>query len=242
MQGLGLALTGGALEAWSFEGCRNPTFIWYVGIEHLASLVAQECGGLRVSLSLILTWLSARAAERLRAQLAEGIARSHRTLPPEASHTHLTPDTDPSFSTFSLRRSARRPRVERGAFDETSLPSLGEESRRGGNAHTLSNPSTFQVRPGGNAQTLSNPGTFQVWPGGNVQTLFNPGTFQVRPGGNVQTLSSPSTFQVGPGGGGGGGGGSNGAGAAARDADVSGGGMVAVGTRRPPTGRVASIV
>lgn len=133
--------------------------------------------------------LSARAAERLRAQLAEGVARSHRTLPPEASHTHLTPDTDPSFSTFSLRRSARRPRVERGAFDETSLPSLGEESRRGGNAHTLSNPSTYQVRPGG-----------------------------------------------------GGGGGANGAGAAARDADVSGGGMVAVGTRRPPTGRVASIV
>ncbi|KAK9825397.1 hypothetical protein WJX81_000403 [Elliptochloris bilobata] len=75
-------------------------------------------------------------AERLRAQLAEGLARSHRTLPPEASHTHLTPDTDPSFSTFSLRRAARRPRVDRGAFEQNSLPSLGEESRHGGNAHS----------------------------------------------------------------------------------------------------------
>ena len=51
----GLSLTGVALEAWSFKGCRNPTFDSYVGIEHLASLVAQECGGLRVSLSLFLT-------------------------------------------------------------------------------------------------------------------------------------------------------------------------------------------
>ena len=123
------------------------------------------------------------AAERLRAQLAEGATRSHRTLPPEASHTHLTPDTDPSFSTFSLRRSARRPRVERGAFDETSLPSLGEESRRGGNAHTPLN-------------------------------------------------AAPQS----------GGGGGSGGGSRAQDRVVSGGGMVAVGTRRPPTGRVASIV
>ncbi len=73
-----------------------------------------------------------RAAERLRAQLAEGAARSHRTLPPEASHTHLTPDTDPSFSTFSLRRSARRPRVALDAFDDA--PSLAA----GGGAATMS--------------------------------------------------------------------------------------------------------